>query len=88
MVTLEELENEIRKIKERNRRVETDKAWETSITRKIISSIATYFVIALFLLVAQVPQPWLNAMIPAAAFLLSTLTLPLIKEIWKKNIYR
>ena len=30
-----ELENEIIKIKERNKRVELDKAWETSWTRRI-----------------------------------------------------
>lgn len=30
-----DLENEIAKIKERNKRVELDKAWETSWTRKI-----------------------------------------------------
>lgn len=32
---LKELENEIAKIKERNKKVELDKAWETSWTRKI-----------------------------------------------------
>ena len=29
------IENEIKKIKERNKRVELDKAWETSYTRRI-----------------------------------------------------
>ncbi len=32
---LKELEEEVLKIKERNKRVELDKAWETSWTRKI-----------------------------------------------------
>ncbi len=33
MVTIQELESEIQKIKERNKRVEADKAWEISWSR-------------------------------------------------------
>lgn len=36
MSTIEELQQEVNEIKNRNQRVETDKAWETSWTRKII----------------------------------------------------
>lgn len=35
MATIQELEKEIDAIKERNRRVETEKSWETSWTRRI-----------------------------------------------------
>ena len=42
MATLKELEREIGKIKQRNKKVEADKAWETSTTRKAIISIFTY----------------------------------------------
>ena len=38
-----DLEKEIKEIKERNKRVETDKAWETSWTRKICIALLTYF---------------------------------------------
>jgi len=38
------LKIEIEKIKGRNRRVEADKAWETSLTRKILIAVLTYFV--------------------------------------------
>ena len=41
----EELEKEIIKIKERNKRVELDKKWETSWTRKICICILTYIVV-------------------------------------------
>ena len=88
MASLEELEKEIGRIKERNKRVETDKAWETSKTRKIIIAIATYIIIALFLFVSRIPDPWLNALIPSLAFLLSTLTLPVFKDLWKNRIYK
>ena len=42
-----ELENEIVKIKERNKKVELDKAWETSWTRKICIGILTYINVVL-----------------------------------------
>ena len=40
-------EKEIKKIQERNKRVELDKAWETSKTRKISIAILTYLVMVL-----------------------------------------
>ena len=41
----EEIENEINKIKERNKRVELDKKWETSTIRRICICILTYIVV-------------------------------------------
>jgi len=80
-----DVEKEIEQIKQRNIRVEADKAWETSFTRRAIITIATYLVIVLFLISINAPSPWFNAAIPAIAFLLSTLTLPFIKEWWIKR---
>ena len=84
---LAKLEREVAAIKERNARVEADKAWETSWTRRAVVFIATYAVIALFLFAAGVPEPLLNALIPALAFVLSTATLGFVKEWWKKNAW-
>ena len=42
------LENEIVKIKERNKKVELDKAWETSCTRKICICLLTYIVVFIY----------------------------------------
>jgi len=42
------IEQEILKIIERNKKVELDKKWETSFTRKILIAVLTYFVIVLF----------------------------------------
>lgn len=81
MVTLEE-------IQERNKRVEVDKAWEISKSRKIIIAIATYFIIVLLLWLINAPNPWFNALVPAFAFILSTLTLPYMKKLWLKYIYK
>ena len=46
--TFKGLENEIVKIKERNKKVELDKAWETSWTRKMCIGILTYIVVVLY----------------------------------------
>lgn len=86
MATLKELEEEIKKIKERNKRVEKDKAWETSWTRRIILFILTYIVIVIFFYFAELPKPFINSIVPAVAFVLSTLTLPFIKEFWLRYI--
>ena len=82
---LTELKNEILQIKERNKRVELDKAWETSLTRKIMIIILTYIVITIFFYFAESPNPMINAIVPSLAFFLSTLTIPIIKKIWIKN---
>lgn len=88
MSELSELKAEIKKIKERNRKVEADKAWETSLIRKLFLIILTYFVIVLTLLVIKNSDPYRNALVPALGFFLSTLTLPFIKTLWIKYIYR
>ena len=79
---------EIESIKERNKRVETDKAWETSKTRRAIIALMTYFVIVIFLYAIGVPEPWLVALVPTIGYVLSTLTLPFFKKFWIKTIYK
>lgn len=81
------LKKEIEKIQERNRRVELDKAWETSWTRKIIISILTYIIVVIFFYFAQLPKPFVNSIVPAVAFILSTLSFNLIKKIWISSTY-
>lgn len=88
MVSLETLEKEIEKLKQRNKKVETDKAWETSYTRRALLIIFTYLAIGFYLQVINIPNPWLNAIVPSAGFLLSTLTLPYFKNLWAKFIYK
>lgn len=86
MATIQQLEEEIEKIKERNKRVETEKTWETSWTRRIVIVILTYLVISLFFLFAGVSQPFINAIVPALAFVLSTASVPIFKNLWLKYI--
>lgn len=75
---------EIESIKERNLRVENDKLWETSLTRKLIIAVLTYLVIVLFFISANLPNPFVNAIVPTLGFILSTLSLPYFKQIWIK----
>lgn len=88
MSSLKELELEVKKIKSRNARVESDKAWETSLFRRIIITLMTYLVVVLFFWIINIPYYWLNALVPTAGFVLSTLSLPLIKKWWVRNYYR
>lgn len=81
-----ELENEIIKIKERNKKVELDKAWETSFTRKICICILTYIVVVTYShLINKVSNIWLSSLVPVIGFTLSTVSLKLIRNIWEKK---
>ena len=88
MVTIQDLEKEIEKIKERNRRVEREKSWETSWTRRAIISLLTYLVVSLFFVFAGVPNPFINSIVPAVAFILSTVSLGFCKKFWLEYIYK
>ena len=82
MATLKQLEKEVKKIKDRNKDVESDKAWETSYTRRTLLMLFTYLAIGIYLQVINIPRPWLNAIVPSVAFMLSTLTLPFFRKLW------
>ena len=80
------LEKEIEKIKERNKKVELDKAWETSWTRKICIMILTYIVVIIYsYLVRNYDNIFLSSLVPVIGFSLSTLSLKFIRKIWEKN---
>jgi len=79
---MELIEKRLEDIEQRNKRVEADKAWKTSWTRRFFIALFTYAVISLYMFVIGVSQPWLNAIIPTVGFLLSTLTLSFIKKHW------
>ena len=82
------LEKRVKNLEERNKRVETDKAWETSLSRKILIFVFTYLSIGLYLQIILIPSPWLNAIVPAVGFVLSTLTLPFFKNVWRKFLHK
>lgn len=75
-------------IEKRNSKVESDKAWETSLTRRALIILFTYLSIALYLKFVVRIDPWVNAVVPAVGFTLSTLTLPFFKNLWLKQFYK
>lgn len=84
---MEDLRQEIEAIKERNKRVEADKAWETSTFRKVSIVLVTYCLATLLMWVIGVDEPYISALIPTLGFFLSTLSLGFLKEFWKTRIY-
>lgn len=82
------LEVRVAAIEERNARVEADKAWETSLFRKVTLGVLTYVVIALYLWYIKSDDPFTSALVPAVGFFLSTLTLPFIRDYWVNNMYK
>lgn len=85
---VKKLENKNKEVRARNKRVEADKAWETSYSRRFLLVLFTYLAIGFYLSAISVEQPWLNAIVPAVAFMLSTLTLPFFKKHWTKHFYK
>ena len=63
-ITLDSLNEEINKIKNRNNKVEAEKAWETSLERKLSILILTYMIISLVMYFLDFDKPFLNAFIP------------------------
>ena len=83
---MENLEEEIKKIKERNKRVELDKKWETSGTRKILIAILTYFVVFIYSFsISKISNIYLSSIVPVIGFGLSTLSLKGARKIWEKR---
>ena len=83
---LKDLEKEIENIKQRNKRVELDKKWETSWTRKLCICILTYIVVVIYsYIVRNYDNIFLSSLVPVIGFTLSTLSLRYIRKIWEKN---
>lgn len=75
-------EQRIQRIEDRNKKVEADKAWEISWTRRFLLTLFTYLSVGVYLRAIGAERPWLNAIIPAVAFMISTLTMPFFKKLW------
>ena len=81
------LEKEIENIKKRNKKVELDKKWETSMTRRIFIAVLTYFVVVLYTFtISKISNIFLSSLVPVIGFLLSTLSLKGIRKIWERTL--
>ncbi len=85
---IENLKKEIEEIKERNRKVELDKKWETSTLRKVCIAVLTYIVVIIYtILISKISNVFLTSLVPVIGFTLSTLSLKVIRNLWeKKNV--
>lgn len=81
----ERIGDTIERMLERNARVEADKAWETSTLRIGTIALITYISVAGLLYIIGVEQFLLSALVPVAGFILSTQSLPALKDWWIKN---
>lgn len=81
---ISELEKRISKIEERNRKVELNKAWELSLTRRIVIAILTYLIITIFFYSIGDPYPFINSIVPTTGFIISNLSLSLFRSMWEK----
>ena len=80
------IEKEIEEIKKRNKRVETDKAWETSWIRRICIMILTYIVVVAYsYVIRESNNIFFSSLVPVFGFTLSTLSVTLVRKIWEKN---
>ena len=83
---MKELEQRIAKIEKRNKRVETDKAWETSWTRRICIMVLTYLVVVAYsYIICECDNILLSSLVPVLGFLLSTLSVKAVRRLWEKK---
>lgn len=83
---MDQLEQALLAIKERNERVEMQKAWETSPTRRFFIALVTYLTAYIFMrFMLGSSQPYFDAMVPTGGYLLSTFSLPVLRECWMKK---
>jgi predicted histidine transporter YuiF (NhaC family) len=61
---MQNLEQEIKKIHERNKKVEAEKAWETSKERRFLIIIITYAFMCFFMNLIGVEKVFINALVP------------------------
>jgi len=88
MATIQQLAEDIEAIKARNKRVETEKAWETSWTRRVTITVMTYLVISIFFYFAGNTEPLEEAIVPSLAFVISIFSGPLMKKMWLKYVHK
>lgn len=81
----QKLWQKLEEIKARNKRVEAVKAWELSWTRRTLVAILTYAIVVIFMTMADFTRPFLGALVPTAAYLISVSSVSFAKKWWIKK---
>ena len=80
-----DLEKRIEAVEQRNKRVESDKAWERSWLRIACICILTYGIVLLYSYLAGAKSSiFLSSAVPVIGFFLSTLSVGLVRKLWDK----
>jgi hypothetical protein len=82
MTDHQSLEERVAKLETRNRRVESDKAWETSWLRRGSLVVLIYLTIVFYLKFVVHIDPWINGLVPVIGYFVSTLTVGFLKKRW------
>ena len=82
------IESRLVQIESRNQRVELDKAWETSRTRRLLLTLFTYLALGIYMWAIGISRPFLNSIVPAVGFMISTFTMPWLKQQWMKRQFQ
>ena len=83
------MEKRIEQIEQRNKRVEEDKAWETSFTRRLCIAILTYIVVVIYsYTISKINNIFLSSLVPVIGFTLSTISLSGIRKYWSKKYHK
>lgn len=86
---MDSLQQALAQIQERNARVEMQKAWEGSFTRRGFIVVVTYCTAFLYMEHGLgVESALLHAFVPTGGYLLSTFSLPFIREAWMNKCYK
>jgi hypothetical protein len=79
------LEERVARLEARNQRVEADKAWETSWTRRLSIAVLIYLTVVFYLRFVVHINPWINALVPVIGYSLSTFTIGFLKARWSAS---
>ena len=83
------MEKRIEQIEQRNKRVEEDKDWETSFTRRLCIAILTYIVVVIYsYTISKINNIFLSSLVPVIGFTLSTISLSGIRKYWSKKYHK
>lgn len=79
------LEDRLTQIENRNKRVERDKDWEKSWTRRSLLAVLTYIVVVVYSWWIGGAHPFIQALVPVFGYVISTLTISVAKRRWEKT---
>lgn len=81
------IEERLASIETRNLRVEADKAWEKSLTRRAFLALITWLAAAFTLALMGSPEPGFLALVPVLGYIISTLSLTYLRRFWMEKVH-